>query len=111
MALRKLKPTTPATRYYSISSFEEITKTTPEKSLLAPIKKSGGRNNHGRITSRFRGGGHKRRYRIIDFKRTNSTEAEVIAVEYDPNRTARIALIKYSDGKRKKRVLVKIIGD
>ncbi len=100
MALRKLKPTTPATRYYSISSFEEITKSTPEKSLLAPLKKSGGRNNHGRITSRFRGGGHKRRYRIIDFKRTNSAEAEVIAIEYDPNRTARIALIKYADGEK-----------
>ena len=100
MALRKLKPTTPATRYYSISSFEEITKSTPEKSLLAPIKKSGGRNNLGRITSRFRGGGHKRRYRIIDFKRTNAGEAEVIAIEYDPNRTARIALIKYADGEK-----------
>lgn len=100
MALRKLKPVTPATRYYSISSFDEITKSTPEKSLLAPIKKSGGRNNHGRITSRFRGGGHKRRYRIIDFKRTNSEEAKVIAVEYDPNRTARIALIQYADGKK-----------
>ncbi|MDQ3022010.1 MAG: 50S ribosomal protein L2 [Bacteroidota bacterium] len=100
MALRKLKPTTPATRYYSISSFEEITKSTPEKSLLAPLKKSGGRNNLGRITTRFRGGGHKRRYRIIDFKRNNGAEAEVIAIEYDPNRTARIALIKYPDGEK-----------
>lgn len=100
MALRKLKPTTPATRYYSISTFEEITKTTPEKSLLAPMKKSGGRNNLGRVTSRFRGGGHKRRYRIIDFKRTEKGEAEVIAIEYDPNRTARIALIQYKDGKK-----------
>jgi len=100
MALRKLKPMTPATRYYSISTFEEITKTTPEKSLLAPIKKSGGRNNHGRITSRFRGGGHKRRYRIIDFKRINSEEAKVIAIEYDPNRSARIALIEYGDAKK-----------
>lgn len=100
MALRKLKPTTPATRYYSISSFEEITKTTPEKSLLAPLKKSGGRNNLGRITSRFRGGGHKRRYRIIDFKRNNDATAEVIAIEYDPNRTARIALIKYGNGEK-----------
>lgn len=100
MALRKLKPTTPATRYYSISSFEEVTKSTPEKSLLAPLKKSGGRNNLGRITSRFRGGGHKRRYRIIDFKRINTGEAEVISVEYDPNRTARIALIKYSNGEK-----------
>ncbi|MDZ4713412.1 MAG: 50S ribosomal protein L2 [bacterium] len=100
MALRKLKPTTPATRYYSISSFDEITKSTPEKSLLAPLKKSGGRNNLGRITSRFRGGGHKRRYRIIDFKRNNSEIAEVIAIEYDPNRTARIALIKYPSGEK-----------
>ncbi|MFZ4592445.1 MAG: 50S ribosomal protein L2, partial [Ignavibacteria bacterium] len=100
MALRKLKPMTPATRYYSISSFEEITKSTPEKSLLAPLKKSGGRNNHGRVTSRHRGGGHKRRYRIIDFKRTNAEEAKVIAIEYDPNRTARIALIQYADGKK-----------
>lgn len=98
MALRKLKPVTPSTRYYSISSFEEITKSTPEKSLLAPLKKSGGRNNLGRITTRFRGGGHKRRYRIIDFKRNAQGEATVIAVEYDPNRTARIALIQYADG-------------
>lgn len=100
MALRKLKPTTPATRYYSISSFDEITKSKPEKSLLAPMKKSGGRNNLGRVTSRFRGGGHKRRYRIIDFKRNNTLAAEVIAIEYDPNRTARIALIKYENGEK-----------
>jgi large subunit ribosomal protein L2 len=91
---------TPATRYYSISSFDEITKSKPEKSLLAPLKKSGGRNNLGRITSRHRGGGHKRRYRIIDFKRTNGSEAEVIAIEYDPNRTARIALINMFQAKR-----------
>ncbi len=100
MALRKLKPTTPATRYYSISSFDEITKSVPEKSLLAPLKKSGGRNNLGRVTSRHRGGGHKRRYRIIDFKRNTGAEANVIAIEYDPNRTARIALIQYADGKK-----------
>ncbi len=100
MALRKLKPNTPATRYYSISSFDEITKSTPEKSLLAPLKKSGGRNNHGRVTSRHRGGGHKRMYRIIDFKRTEVGEAEVMSIEYDPNRTSRIALIKYADGKK-----------
>ena len=100
MALRKLKPTTPATRYYSISTFEEITKDTPEKNLLAPIKKSGGRNNLGRVTSRHRGGGHKRRYRIIDFKRVRSEEAKVIAIEYDPNRTSRIALIQYPDGEK-----------
>lgn len=100
MALRKLKPVTPATRYYSVSSFDEITKKSPEKSLLAPIKKSGGRNNHGHITTRFRGGGHKRRYRIIDFKRNRSDEATVIAIEYDPNRTSRIALIQYADGEK-----------
>lgn len=100
MALRKLKPNTPATRYYSISSFDDITKKTPEKSLTAPLKKSGGRNNLGRITSRHRGGGHKRKYRIIDFKRANVSEATVIAIEYDPNRTARIALIEYSDNEK-----------
>lgn len=99
MALRKLKPITPGTRFYSVSSFEEITKSTPERSLLAPLKKSGGRNNTGRITSRHRGGGHKRRYRIIDFKRNkHGINARVEAIEYDPNRTARIALLKYDDG-------------
>jgi large subunit ribosomal protein L2 len=99
MALRKLKPNTPATRYYTISSFEEITKSTPEKSLLKPLKKSGGRNNTGRITSRRRGGGHKRMYRLIDFKRDKQgIEGTVESIEYDPNRTARIALIKYTDG-------------
>lgn len=98
MALRKLKPITPGTRFYSISTFEEITKSTPEKSLLAPLKKSGGRNNTGRITSRHRGGGHKRRYRIIDFKRNKAGNARVEAIEYDPNRTCRIALLKYEDG-------------
>lgn len=99
MALRKLKPITPGTRFYSVSMFEEITKSTPERSLLAPLKKSGGRNNTGRITSRHRGGGHKRRYRIIDFKRNkHGINARVEAIEYDPNRTARIALLKYDDG-------------
>ncbi len=99
MALRKLKPITPGTRFYSVSTFEEITKSTPERSLLAPLKKSGGRNNTGRITSRHRGGGHKRRYRIIDFKRNkHGINARVEAIEYDPNRTARIALLKYDDG-------------
>ena len=100
MALRKLKPTTPATRYYSISSFEELTKSEPEKSLIAPLKKSGGRNNLGRVTSRHRGGGHKRRYRIIDFKRVRTDEAKVLSIEYDPNRSARIALVQYSDGEK-----------
>lgn len=99
MALKKLKPTTPATRFYTISSFEDVTKTVPEKSLLKPLKKSGGRNNLGRITSRRRGGGHKRMYRVIDFKRDKiGLEGKVEAIEYDPNRSARIALIKYSDG-------------
>lgn len=98
MALKKLKPVTPGTRFYTISSFEEITKSKPEKSLLKPLKKSGGRNNTGRITSRFIGGGHKRMYRIIDFKRDKiGIEGKVESVEYDPNRSARIALIKYTD--------------
>jgi large subunit ribosomal protein L2 len=102
MAIRKLRPMTPATRFYSISTFEEVTKTTPEKSLLAPIKKSGGRNNLGRVTSRHRGGGHKRMYRIVDFKRDrHGVEAKVSAIEYDPNRSARIALLQYSDGERR----------
>ncbi len=102
MALRKLKPMTPATRNYTISSFEEITKTTPEKTLLSPLKKSGGRNNHGRITSRHRGGGHKRRYRIIDFKRNKiGVDGKVASIEYDPNRSARIALINYLDGEKR----------
>ena len=93
---------TPATRYYSISTFEEITSTVPEKSLLAPLPKSGGRNNRGRITSRHRGGGHKRMYRIIDFKRNKlGVPGRVATIEYDPNRTARIALIVYADGEKK----------
>jgi large subunit ribosomal protein L2 len=102
MAIRKLRPMTPATRFYSISTFEEITKTVPEKALLAPIKKSGGRNNMGRITSRHRGGGHKRMYRIIDFKRDrHGVAAEVTAIEYDPNRSSRIALVQYADGEKR----------
>ena len=99
MALKKLKPITPSTRFYSISSFEEITKSKPKKSLLKPLKKSGGRNNTGRITSRRRGGGHKRMYRVIDFKRDKiGVEGKVQSIEYDPNRSARIALVKYNDG-------------
>jgi len=102
MAIRKLKPNTPGTRFMSISSFDEITKTSPEKSLTAAIKKSGGRNNQGRITSRHRGGGHKRRYRIIDFKRDkNGIPAKVFSIEYDPNRTSRIALLNYADGEKR----------
>jgi large subunit ribosomal protein L2 len=102
MGIRKLKPITPGTRFMSISTFEEITRTTPEKSLLAPLKKSGGRNNLGRVTSRHRGGGHKRQYRIIDFKRDkHGVPAKVYSIEYDPNRTARIALLHYADGEKR----------
>ncbi len=102
MAVRKLRPMTPATRFYSISTFEEVTCTTPEKSLLAPLSKSGGRNSQGRITSRHRGGGHKRRYRIIDFKRNKiDIPGRVETIEYDPNRTAFIALIVYADGEKR----------
>jgi large subunit ribosomal protein L2 len=99
MAVRRYKPTSPGRRFMSVSSFEEVTKSTPEKSLLAPIKKTGGRNNNGRITTRHQGGGHKRRYRIIDFKRRkDGVPAKVAAIEYDPNRSARIALLHYVDG-------------
>ena len=102
MALRQLKPITPGTRFYSVSSFDEITTDKPYKPLVASLKKSGGRNNTGRITSRHRGGGHKRRYRIIDFKRNKiGINAVVETVEYDPNRSARIALVKYEDGERR----------
>jgi large subunit ribosomal protein L2 len=109
MAIRKLRPMTPATRFYSISTFEEITKTTPEKALLESNKKSGGRNNLGRITSRHRGGGHKRQYRIIDFKRDkHGIVGKIAAIEYDPNRAARIALIHYPDGE--KRYIIAALG-
>jgi len=102
MAIRKLKPVTPGQRQRSVSAFDTITKSEPEKSLLAPLKKKGGRNNHGRITTRHQGGGHKRRYRIIDFKRTkDGIPARIAAIEYDPNRTARIALLVYADGEKR----------
>lgn len=102
MAIRKLRPMTPATRYYTVSTFEEVTCTTPEKSLIAPLRKSGGRNNKGRITSRHRGGGHKRRYRLIDFKRDKfDIPGRIETIEYDPNRTARIALVVYADGEKR----------
>jgi len=102
MALRKLKPRTQATRFYSVSTFEEISKKSPEKSLVQPNKKSGGRNNLGRITSRHRGGGHKRMYRVVDFKRDRrGVPAKVQAIEYDPNRSARIALLQFPDGERR----------
>ena len=99
MAIRQLKPVTPASRFTSRPDFSEITTDKPEKSLVRKLKKSGGRNNRGRITSRRRGGGHKRSYRIIDFKRNKTNMiAEVIRNEYDPNRSAFISLIKYEDG-------------
>lgn len=102
MGIRILKPITPGTRFYSISSFEEITTDKPYKPLVRSLKKSGGRNNTGRITSRHRGGGHKRKYRIIDFKRNKiDMPATVETIEYDPNRSARIALVKYKDGEYK----------
>ena len=98
MGLKRFRPTTSSLRFTVLSDFSEITKSKPEKSLLRPLKKSGGRNVNGRITARYRGGGHKRRYRLIDFKRDRIDEqAEVIGIEYDPNRSARIALIQYPD--------------
>jgi large subunit ribosomal protein L2 len=102
MAIRKMKPATPGTRWMSIAGFEEITKTRPEKSLIEPQKRTGGRNNTGRITSRHRGGGHKQFYRVIDFKRNKpGMDAKVTAIEYDPNRNCRIALVQYADGERR----------
>ena len=102
MPVKTVKPTTPGQRQKSLSTFEEITKSKPEKSLVRPLKKSGGRNNKGRITSRRRGGGHKRQYRIIDFKRNKfDIPAKVVAIEYDPNRSARIALLHYTDGEKR----------
>ncbi|MBR4107992.1 MAG: 50S ribosomal protein L2 [Akkermansia sp.] len=98
MSLKSFKPTTPSNRYKVLPSFEEITKSKPEKSLLQPIRKSGGRNNNGRITTRHIGGGHKKHYRLVDFRRTRTDVATVIGIEYDPNRTCRIALIQYADG-------------
>jgi large subunit ribosomal protein L2 len=102
MGIRQFKPVTKGTRFRSVSDFAEITRSTPEKSLTAPLKKSGGRDNHGHISMRRRGGGHKRRYRIIDFKRNRFGEpAMVKEIEYDPNRSARIALVEYQDGDRR----------
>ncbi len=98
MSLKSFKPTTPSNRYKVLPSFDEITKCKPEKSLLEPIRKSGGRNNNGRITTRHIGGGHKKHYRLVDFRRTRTEAATVLAIEYDPNRTCRIALVQYPDG-------------
>ncbi len=102
MSVKRYKPTSPGRRGMTVASFEEITKKEPEKSLLEPLKKSGGRNAQGRITARFRGGGHKRMYRRIDFKRDkDGIPAKVAAIEYDPNRSARIALLHYADGEKR----------
>ncbi|MBD3347860.1 MAG: 50S ribosomal protein L2 [Candidatus Eisenbacteria bacterium] len=102
MAVKKYKPTTPTLRYRTVPSFKEVTKKTPEKKLLVPLKRSGGRNNQGRMTVRHRGGGHKRMYRVIDFKRSKrDIPARVAAIEYDPNRSARIALLFYEDGDKR----------
>ena len=101
MGLKTFRPLTPAARFKQLPDFDEVTKTSPEKSLLRPLKKSGGRNNNGRITCRHRGGGHKRKYRVIDFRRSKrDVLAEVVGIEYDPNRSARIALIEYPDKER-----------
>lgn len=102
MGIKKFKPITPTQRYRTVSDFSDVTKKTPEKSLLEPLKKSGGRNNKGRITMRRRGGGHKRRYRVIDFKRKKlEVPSKVAAIEYDPSRSARIALLFYVDGEKR----------
>ena len=102
MPVKKYKPATPGTRFRVGNSFAEITTNKPEKSLLAPMKRTGGRNNQGRMTARYRGGGHKRRYRIIDFKRDkDGMNATVQTIEYDPNRTAWIALVQYEDGEKR----------
>ncbi|HVA57298.1 MAG: 50S ribosomal protein L2 [Gemmatimonadaceae bacterium] len=102
MGIRQFKPVTKGTRFRSVSDFSDITRTTPEKSLLEPLKKSGGRDNHGHISMRRRGGGHKRMYRIMDFKRNKTGQpATVREIEYDPNRSARIALVEYADGEKR----------
>jgi large subunit ribosomal protein L2 len=102
MGVKKYKPTSPGRRFQTVSDFAEITKSTPEKSLVAPLPKKGGRNNNGRITTRHQGGGHKRRYRIVDFKRNkDGVPAKVASIEYDPNRSARIALLHYADGEKR----------
>jgi len=102
MATKKYKPTSPGRRFVTVSDFAEITRDEPEKSLLAPLKRKGGRNNLGRLTVRHQGGGHKRQYRIIDFKRDkDGVPARVASIEYDPNRTANIALLNYADGEKR----------
>ncbi|MBQ2696363.1 MAG: 50S ribosomal protein L2 [Clostridia bacterium] len=101
MPTKKFNPTSPARRFMTVSTFEEITKSEPERSLLTSLSKTGGRNSYGRITVRHRGGGNKRKYRIIDFKRNKIGAATVIGIEYDPNRSANIALVQYEDGEKR----------
>jgi large subunit ribosomal protein L2 len=102
MGIKRFKPTSPGRRFMTVDTFEDITRSEPERSLVAPLKKNGGRNAYGRITTRHKGGGHKRRYRIIDFKRDkDGVPAKVAQIEYDPNRSARIALIFYADGDKR----------
>lgn len=109
MGIKKFRPTTDSLRWTAISDFSELTKSRPEKKLLLPLRKSGGRNNRGRVTSRHRGGGHKRMIRIVDFKRDKlDVTAKVIAIEYDPNRSARLALLQYEDGE--KRYIIAPVG-
>jgi len=109
VAIKKFKPTSPGRRFVTVSTFEEITKTEPEKSLMEPLKKSAGRNTQGRLTVRHRGGGHKRMFRVLDFKREkDGIPAKVASVEYDPNRSARIALLNYADGE--KRYIIAPVG-
>ena len=102
MSVRKLKPTTPGQRFRVVNNYDAITTDKPEKSLIVPLKKTGGRNNQGKMTMRYIGGGHKKKYRIIDFKRNKfGVEATVVSIEYDPNRTAFIALVEYTDGEKR----------
>ncbi len=102
MGIKKFKPTSPGRRFMTVETFDEVTRDTPERSLVAPLKRKGGRNNYGRITTRHQGGGHKRRYRVIDFKRDkDDVPAKVAQIEYDPNRSARIALLHYLDGEKR----------
>ena len=102
MATKRLKPDTPSRRFNVVPTFDEITKSKPERKLTVALRKTGGRNHHGKITSRRRGGGHKRRYRLIDFKRNKfDVKGTIIAIEYDPNRSSRIALVEYEDGERR----------
>jgi large subunit ribosomal protein L2 len=109
VAIKKFKPTSPGRRFVTVSDFEEITKTEPEKSLVEPLKKTGGRNTQGKLTVRHRGGGHKRMYRVIDFKRDkDDIPAKVASIEYDPNRSSRIALLNYADGE--KRYIIAPVG-